>query len=138
MSNFQLDKRLAESSSIINDLGDVEVRLSNNALVPWVLLVPKVGVIEWFELNERMQIRLNKLINKLSVFLRHELKVDKVNIATIGNVVSQMHIHVIGRKKNDFCWPDVVWGEMAYEEYDALKKENLLFKIRSCLLEKND
>ncbi len=129
MTAFVLDKALADSSSLIKDLGDIQLRLSNNALATWFLIVPKVTVTEWFELDMEMQLRLNALINTLSRFLKEDLHVDKVNVATIGNVVSQMHIHVIGRKKDDFCWPDVVWGKSERQAYLAHAKEQLVFKL---------
>ncbi|WP_395947155.1 HIT family protein [Caedibacter taeniospiralis] len=133
MNNFKLDRRLAESSSLIKDLGDIELRLSNNALVPWFLLIPKVQLTEWFELEEVMQIRLNKLVNALSAFLKTELKVDKINVATIGNVVSQMHIHVVGRKQDDFCWPDVVWGKQQFKPYtDDQRNEIIMSLLKRC------
>ncbi|WP_440617924.1 HIT family protein [Cysteiniphilum sp. 6C5] len=129
MTAFVLDKRLADTSSLIKDLGDVQLRLSNNALVTWFLIVPKVTVTDWFELDIEMQLRLNALINTLSRFLKEDLRVDKVNVATIGNVVSQMHIHVIGRKKDDFCWPDVVWGKSESQAYLAHEKESLCTRV---------
>ncbi|WP_192483422.1 MULTISPECIES: HIT family protein [Cysteiniphilum] len=129
MTAFVLDKALADSSSLIKDLGDIQLRLSNNALVTWFLIVPKVTVTEWFELDIDMQLRLNALINTLSRFLKEDLRVDKVNVATIGNVVSQMHIHVIGRKKDDFCWPDVVWGNSKSQAYVPHQKDSLISSL---------
>ncbi|WP_440992596.1 HIT family protein [Cysteiniphilum litorale] len=129
MTAFVLDKRLADSSSLIKDLGDIQLRLSNNALVTWFLIVPKVSVTEWFELDLEMQLRLNALINTLSRLLKEDLHVDKVNVATIGNVVSQMHIHVIGRKKDDFCWPDVVWGKSESQAYLSHQKDGLISSV---------
>jgi diadenosine tetraphosphate (Ap4A) HIT family hydrolase len=129
MTAFVLDKALADSSSLIKDLGDVQLRLSNNALVIWFIVVPKVIVTEWFELDMDMQLRLNALINTLSQFLKEDLQVDKVNVATIGNVVSQMHIHVIGRKKDDFCWPDVVWGKSKSRAYLANEKDDIISRL---------
>ncbi|MDA0909956.1 MAG: HIT family protein [Proteobacteria bacterium] len=129
MTVFVLDKRLADSSSLIKDLGDVQLRLSNNALVTWFLIVPKVTVTDWFELDTEMQLRLNALTNKLSRFLKEDLHVDKVNVATIGNVVSQMHIHVIGRKKDDFFWPNVVWGKSESQAYLSHQKDDLISSV---------
>jgi diadenosine tetraphosphate (Ap4A) HIT family hydrolase len=97
------------------------------------LLIPKVQLTEWFELEEVMQIRLNKLVNALSAFLKTELKVDKINVATIGNVVSQMHIHVVGRKQDDFCWPDVVWGKQQFKPYtDDQRNEIIMSLLKRC------
>ncbi|WP_116963867.1 HIT family protein [Fastidiosibacter lacustris] len=130
MKGFKLDDNLATSSSLVVDLGDIELRLSNNALLPWLLLIPKVNVIEWYELDENMQRRLNQLINVLSKFLKEVLNVDKVNVAIIGNVVSQMHVHVIGRNKDDFCWPNVVWGKSEFKAYTEAKKRQLCLALQ--------
>ncbi len=130
MKGFKLDDNLAISSSLVVDLGDIELRLSNNALLPWLLLIPKVNVIEWYELDENMQRRLNQLINVLSKFLKEVLNVDKVNVAIIGNVVSQMHVHVIGRNKDDFCWPNVVWGKSEFKAYTEAKKRQLCLALQ--------
>ncbi|WP_162902272.1 HIT family protein [Facilibium subflavum] len=112
-----LDPRLEQSSTFICDTDVSQIRLSNNALVPWFLIIPKTSKTEWFELAPELQFSLNAQINQLSALLKHELDADKINIATIGNVVPQLHIHVIGRKVDDFCWPDVVWGVKVSRDY---------------------
>ncbi|MCF6768222.1 HIT family protein [Thiotrichales bacterium 19S11-10] len=123
MEQFILDSRLTSNSESIIELDFVDIRLSNNALVPWILLVPKTDKTEWFELNSDLQSKLNQLINQLSSYLKINEKVDKVNFAVIGNVVSQMHIHVIGRYQDDFCWPDVIWGKEDFRAYTKEEKE---------------
>ncbi len=107
-----------------------QIRLSKNALVPWVLIIPKTDKIEWFELDEPMQMALNCQINSISALLKH-LGADKINVAMIGNVVSQMHIHVVARKVDDYCWPEVIWGKEAFLSYDRGQKEALIAQLQS-------
>ncbi len=107
-----------------------QIRLSKNALVPWVLIIPKTDKIEWFELDEPMQMALNRQINSISALLKH-LGADKINVAMIGNVLSQMHIHVVARKIDDYCWPEVIWGKEAFLAYDEKQKEALITQLQS-------
>jgi diadenosine tetraphosphate (Ap4A) HIT family hydrolase len=82
----------------------------DNALVPWFILVPQTDVTEFHELSQETQLLLMEQINLISTYLKQEQSVDKVNVAAIGNIVRQMHIHVVGRTESDYCWPSVVWG----------------------------
>jgi diadenosine tetraphosphate (Ap4A) HIT family hydrolase len=107
---FTLDERLQNDCVVLGDLPLSRLLLMNNALVPWFILVPKVSVIEIIDLTEHQQEALNKETNALARFVRENFSVEKMNVASIGNVVSQMHIHVVGRHSSDFCWPGVVWG----------------------------
>lgn len=120
---FKLDQRLEISSESIINLQFADIRLSNNALIPWLLMIPKTDKTEWFELDCELQNKLNQVINTLSKYLKEIEKVDKVNLAIIGNVVSQMHIHLVGRYKDDFCWPDVIWGKSDFKSYKNDEKE---------------
>ncbi len=130
MDNFQLDTQLEKDCFIMGCLGSSILLLLNNAKIPWFILVPKTDVHEIYELDESAQTDLLTSINKLSKFIKAEFAVDKLNIAAIGNIVSQLHIHAIGRNKNDYCWPGVVWGADGSVPYNADEVE----KIR-CLLE---
>ena len=90
----------------------------NNSLFIWFILVPKTQIIEFHQLDRALQIRLLDEINALSVFIEDNFGIDKLNTAMIGNIVSQLHIHVIGRKQTDPCWPGVVWGTSHRQAYD--------------------
>ena len=93
------------------------------------MIVPKTDVIEWYQLDDNLQLKINQLINQLSRFLKEMLNADKVNVSTIGNVVEQMHVHVVGRKKDDFCWPDVIWGKDKFLAYNAGELSILLTTV---------
>lgn len=129
IKNFQLDKKLATDCLVLGELDISLVLLMNNALVPWFILVPRVTALEFCEIDEDTQVRLNSEINQISRFVKAELDIDKLNVAVIGNIVKQLHVHIIGRKKSDYCWPDVVWGtseKRRYREDEVRKLTELL------------
>jgi len=107
---FTLDERLNNDCIQLGESDSSILLLMNNAHFHWFILVPKTGKTEFYELDEPQQQELLREINALSEFIRCEYQPCKLNIATIGNIVSQMHIHVIGRQTTDPCWPGVVWG----------------------------
>lgn len=125
MKNFKLDPQLADDSRLIGELLCSQVLLMNNKKVPWFVLVPKVGdVSEIYELDKNTQQLLLEDINTISFFIKQHFEVDKLNVAAIGNIVKQLHVHVVGRNKNDCAWPGVVWGmqeQQAYTQEDIDK-----------------
>ena len=90
-------------------------------------------VTEFTDLNETEQARVLSEINLVSMFLKKQHPACKLNIATIGNVVSQCHIHVVARHEQDFCWPDVVWGQSQREDYSDETLEVLIQTIKTDL-----
>ena len=125
MDTFTLDDRFKKDCIIMGYLDQSVVLLMNNALVPWFILVPmveaKAGIYDFDKLPREQQILLLDQINLLSHFLRNQFQFDKLNIATIGNIVQQLHIHIVARSKNDYCWPAVVWGTDGQECWSAEK-----------------
>jgi diadenosine tetraphosphate (Ap4A) HIT family hydrolase len=103
--------------------------------VTWFIIVPDTHHIEWYELDLDFQEKLNNQVNIISKLLTHHFNVDKINIATIGNVVSQMHLHVVGRKKTDPFWPDVVWGKKESQEYREDQLNDIAALIRNSFRE---
>jgi len=114
---FTLDTRLEHDCWLVGQWQSSQLLVFDNALVPWFILVPVTDVCEYYQLPSHQQTVLQEQINRLSVFLKTHCLVDKVNIATLGNVVSQLHIHVVGRFHHDAYWPDVVWGETEKTPY---------------------
>ena len=133
MPEFKLDQRLQNDCFILNESDTFYLLLLNNRLVPWFILVPKTDRTELFELDELLQQQIMSLINRLSGFIKQEYQVDKLNIATIGNVVSQMHIHIIGRYRTDPYWPGVVGGAEPKENYQQKTVNNIKIKLKSIL-----
>jgi diadenosine tetraphosphate (Ap4A) HIT family hydrolase len=118
MSDFVLDSRLQSDCHKLGRIGDSLLLLMDNSLVPWLILVPMVDETEFHELEWDTQLQLLDQINLLSGYLKLEFPVDKLNVAAIGNIVRQMHIHIVGRSEQDFCWPNVVWGAGERQTYD--------------------
>lgn len=134
MENFTLDPTLESDTITLGEFDLSQLLLMNNSLVPWFILVPKLDARELYELDADQQLMLWTEINTISEFLKEELQVDKINVAAIGNIVPQLHVHVVGRNKDDFAWPAPVWGKDEREEYESDKLEDL-YKILQKYLE---
>ena len=110
MNTFVLDKRLATDSFLIGEKPLSQVRLMNNALFPWFLLVPKkADRSELFDLSVADQICLIQEITEIAEALKKKTGCDKINIAAFGNQVEQLHVHIIARFQTDAAWPQPVW-----------------------------
>ncbi len=129
---FTLDSRLDNDCFVLGQLKTSRLLLLNNALVPWFILVPDTTATEIYELPHAQQLELLEEINIISNHLKQNFAVDKLNVAAIGNIVKQMHIHIVGRHVDDFCWPGVVWGADAKQAY----KDNEVETIKSQLTDK--
>lgn len=132
---FELDQRLANDTFEVCEYLDCKILVMNNATVPWFIIVPFTTKIEWYELDDSVQYNITKITNKLSKFLKKEYKVDKLNIATIGNVVKQMHIHIVGRFETDLAWPAPVWGNLEAKVYSEEQKVNLISRVSQFITE---
>ena len=127
-SDFKLDPQLANDCFVLGRLKTSQLLLLNNSLVPWFILVPDTMATEIYELPHDQQLELLDEINIISNHLKQNFVVDKLNVAAIGNIVKQMHIHIVARHVDDFCWPNVVWGaegKQAYtnEDVEIIKKQ---------------
>lgn len=130
--SFTLDHRLENSSFKIMELALSEVRLKDNKNYPWIILVPRVenNITEIFQLSEDQKITLMKEISHISKYMQSYFKPDKLNIGALGNIVSQLHIHVIARFKNDLLWPHSLWQEKLTEEkYMDLEREKIINQL---------
>jgi len=111
MSAFAVDKELLQNCQQVAEADRFSYLLHQNAEVVWFILVPHTNVTELYQLETDLQQQVYQRINRLSDFIQSHFSIDKINVASIGNVVSQLHIHVIGRRLDDVYWPDVVWGK---------------------------
>ncbi len=128
---FILDKKLQQDSFFIGDLELCKVLLMNDANYPWLILVPRQNNLkDIVDLSFEDQIILLKEINFVAEIFKKEFEFDKLNIANLGNVVSQLHIHVIARKKNDITFPRPVWGNAQALEYSDNNLTKTLEKIQ--------
>jgi len=114
---FELDSRLDQDCFALGRFKLCRLLLMNNAAAPWFILVPETDVTEICDLNLLAQAILYDEINTVSHYVQALDGIEKLNVAAIGNVVSQLHIHVVGRNPADFAWPGVVWGASGGEPY---------------------
>ncbi|MDR1075637.1 MAG: HIT family protein [Xanthomonadaceae bacterium] len=120
MSAFAPDPRLQADSVFIADGPLSQVRLMNDRRFPWLLLVPRVAdAVEWIDLDGGQQRLLLAEINRVSALLRNEPGVRKLNLGALGNIVRQLHIHLIGRHERDPAWPGPVWGNGKAQVYET-------------------
>lgn len=118
-SDFELDTRLAADSVLIADGPLSQIRLMNDDRFPWVVLVPRVpGASEWIDLDGNQQRLLLAEINQISRHLKQKPNVTKLNIGALGNIVPQLHIHLVGRHEGDAAWPGPVWGSGPAQRFD--------------------
>jgi diadenosine tetraphosphate (Ap4A) HIT family hydrolase len=125
MADFRLDPQLARDCFVLGDLGASLLLLLDNALVPWFVVVPRVAVSEVCDLEAAQQAELLAQVNAVARFVQGAFPVDKLNVAAIGNIVRQLHVHVVGRRRDDFCWPGVVWGAPGREPYAPAEVERI-------------
>ena len=119
------DPRLLNDCEVLGKFKLCHVLLMRDANYPWCVLVPdREKMTEIFELSQEDQNQLQLESNTLLAFLKNEFKADKMNVAALGNVVSQLHIHHIVRYKADIAWPGPVWGAFPAKSYtdEALTK----------------
>lgn len=118
-AEFVLDARLAADSAPIGRLPLSEVRWVRDARYPWALLVPaRPGVVELFDLSPEDRRALIEESALLARLLGRLVSAHKTNVATIGNVVPQLHVHVVARFRDDDAWPRPVWGLHPAKPYD--------------------
>jgi len=120
VSGWALHPQLRDDSHPVAMLALCEVRLMDDANYPWLILVPRIiDAVELTDLPRSEQGQLLEEIGMASRALQAEFRPDKMNIAMLGNVVPQLHVHVIARSRDDPAWPMPVWGRVAAVPYSA-------------------
>ncbi len=131
---FTLDPQLAADTLPVGDLGLSRLVLMNDARFPWLILVPRrESLAEIVDLPPVERATLMEEIARCSEALREVSRPEKLNVGAIGNRVAQLHVHVIGRFKNDPVWPDPVWGRGARNPYEGDAGPRLIAAIRAAL-----
>lgn len=129
MNRWHLDPRLADDTAPVTDLPLCEVRLMDDANHPWLVLVPRVpDAVEMVDLTPAQRTLLGAEIAIASRALKTLFKPDKLNVAALGNLVPQLHVHVIARFHNDIAWPRPVWGAADARPYEP---EELIERVRA-------
>ncbi|CAM3579374.1 HIT domain-containing protein [Parendozoicomonas haliclonae] len=120
MSGFQLDQRLAGDCIVIGDFPLSRMLLMNDSRYPWIILVPRVpGAEEVFQLTDSDQHQLLKESSYVAEKLKDVFSADKMNVAALGNIVRQLHMHIVVRRSGDDAWPGPVWGQGERVPYSA-------------------
>ena len=132
--DFTLDLRLEADTFQVTDLTLCRVLLMNDSRYPWLILVPrKHGLREFHDLARGDQSRLMSEITLTTEMLERSHRPDKLNVGALGNIVNQLHIHVLGRFDGDPAWPRPVWGVGEPEAYDDNQSNTLVREFRAQL-----
>lgn len=134
VSTWSLHPQLEVDSSLVGDLALCRVLAIDDAVYPWLILVPRrIAISEIADLGDDEAARLTAEIALVSRALKAATNCDKLNIAAIGNVVPQLHVHIVARWRNDPLWPKPVWGLRQPTPGDAEKFARLLREIGTSL-----
>mgnify|MGYP001469003637 FL=1 len=122
----KINQNFLKSSYYIKDLKLCSIRLHDNLKFPWLILIPRrKNITEMSQLNSKDQILLMKEIIYVSKIVKKLFKTSKLNVEKIGNIVPQLHIHIIARNKNDSSWPLSVWVVKGKTYSKAALEKNL-------------
>ena len=129
---FQLHPRLAAGGFELGRVDGCRVLLKNQASFPWILIVPEFaeGIEDLHQLDERRYAEVVGLIRRVSLFVADYFRPEKLNVGCIGNMVRQMHIHVVGRFTSDPAWPGVVWAFDGKLPYEGARVEEIVAEAR--------
>ncbi len=131
---FVLDSRLEQDTLNLGDFPLCRLLLMNDANYPWFILVPRrEEVSELFQLDSADQQALWREATSLAETLKDTFGADKMNVATLGNVVSQLHMHVIARRRDDTAWPAPVWGHKPAVPYSTAQVDAIKQKLKLVL-----
>ena len=130
---FVLHAQLQKDTVTVGDLPLCRVLLSKDARFPWVILVPRQPDLrEWHDLTAPDRAILTEEIAALSKAMQAEWGADKTNVAALGNMVPQLHIHVVMRFTTDAAWPGPIWGVGTADAYEDAALAETLTRIRAC------
>ncbi|MCM2331353.1 Diadenosine tetraphosphate (Ap4A) hydrolase [Geopseudomonas sagittaria] len=131
---FALDPRLQQDTLHVGDFPLCRLLLMNDANYPWFILVPRrEEVSELFQLDEADQRSLWRETHLLAEVLKDTFKADKMNVASLGNMVSQLHMHVIARRRGDAAWPAPVWGHQPAQPYSEDEVKEMRDRLKLVL-----
>ena len=130
---FKLDKKFLNTSHHLTNLKLCTIRINDNSKFPWIILIPKRNKItDMSELNSKDQTLLMKEIVYVSKIMKKLFKTSKLNVEKIGNIVPQLHIHIIARSKKDSSWPLSVWVVKG-KNYSKTTLKVIVDKLRKAL-----
>jgi diadenosine tetraphosphate (Ap4A) HIT family hydrolase len=134
MSEFQLHPRLEADTALVADWSLSRVLLMNDTRYTWLILVPrKVGLTEIHDLSVADRALLIEEIVRASEKLKAFSKAAKINVGALGNLVPQLHVHVVARRPDDFAWPGPVWGQGVAQSHETHARDTLVARLRAAL-----
>jgi diadenosine tetraphosphate (Ap4A) HIT family hydrolase len=132
---FLIDPQIEQGSHFIHDLELSQLRLQNDSRYPWVMLIPRLAsACEIIDLDEAQSHLFIQEIRIVSHALRTVFPCDKINVASLGNKVRQLHIHIIARRIDDPAWPGAVWDKGPSVLYDGSVLKNRTDQLKSAIL----
>jgi diadenosine tetraphosphate (Ap4A) HIT family hydrolase len=132
MEMFTLNPQLAADTVPVADWALSRLLLMNDARFPWLILVPRrAGLSELFDLKHAERMVLSEELNRASLGLKTMFKAKKINVGALGNMVPQLHIHVVARTEADAAWPGVVWGSGKAIAYDPPENNALIARLKA-------
>ena len=136
---FELDHRLASDTIVLGDFPLSRCLLMNDAHYPWLILVPRRNnLTEVHQLSSEDQAQLLRESSWLSQKLKLEFNADKMNVANLGNVVSQLHWHIVARHITDAAWPGPIWGKHPVQHYTVQALKERLEQLQALLAQAED
>ncbi|WP_037080025.1 HIT family protein [Neorhizobium vignae] len=134
MSEFELDGRIARDSDLVSVLTLCQLRIQNDSRWPWLVMVPqRADMTEIFDLSPEEQALLSAEVNKVAAALKTVTGATKINVGALGNIVHQLHVHVIARFEGDPNWPGPIWGFGQAAPYGESQKQDFLNKLVEAL-----
>ena len=131
MADFVIHPRLLLDAHRVGRLPLCHLLLHRNGVLPWFILVPETHLADLLDLTHDLRSGAFSEASRVSRFVKQDLDYPKINFAAIGNVVPQLHLHVVGRKPGDSCWPAPVWGNLREtREYAAIEVCRLKEKLQ--------
>lgn len=132
--SFKLNTTLANDSFVLGAFPLSLLLLMNDSQYPWFTLVPqRSSISEIYELSEAEQTQFWLESRQLSLAIMREYKGDKLNVAAIGNMVPQLHLHHVVRFKSDVCWPKPIWGQVPMKPYTLQEVKTLKAQLTNLL-----
>lgn len=131
---FDLDPRLAAETVLVTRWPVCRVLLQDDARFAWLILVPqRAGLSELYELEPDDRMQLTREIDAAARALKEETGALKINVGALGNIVRQLHVHVIARREGDAAWPGPVWGKGTREPMEITARASLLARMQARL-----
>lgn len=134
MSAFELDERLARDSELVAELDLCQLRILKDSRWPWLMLVPqRNGMSEIFDLDPRDQALLSVETNRVGAAVKTVTGATKINVGALGNIVRQLHVHVVARSEGDPNWPGPIWGFGQAIPYEPARQDEFIHQLVEAL-----